>query len=149
MSASSKSRRAKRKASSARKKSVRPTPRAARKKSADASWPKRVTGRITVLSAPTLAKLSWAVHGFSTRKGGASKLTGTHSTTSAPVLNLGFTEWDKRETPTAAHGAAEREAGRLHAGQAFDTLFEFLEESQPPRAIRIAQIGQIDGNDHD
>jgi YfiH family protein len=111
MSASSKSRRAKRKASSARKKSVRPTPRAARKKSADASWPKRVTGRITVLSAPTLAKLSWAVHGFSTRKGGASKLTGTHSTTSAPVLNLGFTEWDKRETVETNRAAFLRALG--------------------------------------
>ena len=42
-------------------------------------------------------KLPWAVHGFSTRKGGASKLKGVHSTTSAAVLNLGFTDWDKRD----------------------------------------------------
>jgi hypothetical protein len=49
----------------------------------------------------------------------------------------------------SAHGAAGREAGRLHAGQAFDTLLEFPEESQPPRPIRIAQIRKIDEHHQD
>jgi hypothetical protein len=93
MPKSSKSRRAKPKAAIARKK---PVQRAGPAKSA--AWTKRVTGRITILVAPTLAKIPWAVHGFSTRKGGASKLVPLHSKTAATVLNLGFTEWDKRET---------------------------------------------------
>jgi polyphenol oxidase len=95
MSKSLKTRRAKSKPSSVRKKSVSV---AADGKPAAAAWPKRVTGRVTILVAPTLAKLPWVVHGFSTRKGGASKLVAAHSKISTSVLNLGFTEWDKRET---------------------------------------------------
>src|SRR5580692_11059257 len=95
MSKSSKTRRAKPKTPRLRRKSVRT---AVPSKPVGAAWPKRVTGRVTILVAPTLEKLPWAVHGFSTRKGGASKLVAVHSKTATQVLNLGFTEWDKRET---------------------------------------------------
>jgi YfiH family protein len=44
-----------------------------------------------MLTANIFDSLPWIAHGFSTRKGGASKLEG------APALNLGFTEWDSRE----------------------------------------------------
>src|SRR5258707_611171 len=54
-------------------------------------WTQRVHGGLRILQVPELAKLSWLVHGFSTRVGGVSKLDGKR------VLNLGFTEWDKRE----------------------------------------------------
>ena len=54
-------------------------------------WAQRVQGGLRILQVPELAKLRWLVHGFSTRVGGVSKLHRKR------VLNLGFTEWDKRE----------------------------------------------------
>jgi hypothetical protein len=58
-------------------------------------WKERRAAGLTILLSPTLEKLSWAVHGFSTRKGGASKLDGGRA------LNLGFTEWDSPKTVEA------------------------------------------------
>jgi len=46
---------------------------------------------IEILQAKRLAEFPWLVHGFSTRLGGTSDVGG------ARALNLGFTEWDKRE----------------------------------------------------
>lgn len=43
------------------------------------------------MQATELSKVTWLVHGFSTRGGGVSKQDGQR------VLNLGFTEWDSRE----------------------------------------------------
>ena len=54
-------------------------------------WIERETGGLRILQVPTLAKLPWLVHGFSTRPGGVSDLDGTK------VLNLGLTEWDSKE----------------------------------------------------
>src|SRR6202008_456665 len=48
---------------------------------------------VQVLELAPLKKLSWLVHGFSTRTGGNSVFD-----SSEYVLNLGFTDWDKRET---------------------------------------------------
>lgn len=108
MRTKSKSRRAKAKSPGARNKS------AASAKPATgngAEWRRRTTGRVTILVAPTLAKLPWAVHGFSTRTGGASKLTSTHSKSSTQVLNLGFAEWDKRDAVEANRAAFLRALG--------------------------------------
>ena len=44
----------------------------------------------SILLAPNLARISWLVHGFSTRTGGASRLGGERA------LNLGFADWDTR-----------------------------------------------------
>jgi len=44
-----------------------------------------------ILQVAALAKLPWLVHGFSTRRGGASLLNGEKT------LNLGFAEWDSSE----------------------------------------------------
>src|SRR5260370_6788870 len=52
-----------------------------------------------------LAKLSWLVHGFSTRVGGVSTLDGKR------VLNLGFTEWDKRENVKENRGRLQAAVG--------------------------------------
>jgi len=72
-------------------------------------WREKRAGGAVVLISPALEKLKWAVHGFSTRKGGANKLDG------ARVLNLGFTEWDSpksveenRTVFLRALGAADR-----------------------------------------
>jgi polyphenol oxidase len=45
---------------------------------------------IDILRAPSLTKLPWLVHGFSTRVGGVSKVYGGHA------LNLGFTAHDTK-----------------------------------------------------
>jgi hypothetical protein len=54
---------------------------------------------LQILEAPQLAQLSWLVHGFSTRLGGASELEANHDSgkITEDVLNLGFTDWDTRE----------------------------------------------------
>jgi YfiH family protein len=55
-------------------------------------WIERKLRGIQILQVPALAKLPWLVHGFSTRPGGVSLLNGEK------VLNLGFTEWDSKES---------------------------------------------------
>jgi YfiH family protein len=66
-------------------------------------WKLRRAGALQVLESPALAKLRWLVHGFSTRPGGASNLetlrNGKKKTEA--ILNLGFTDWDKRERVAA------------------------------------------------
>jgi polyphenol oxidase len=65
---------------------------APRKRAAtSAEWKVRRVGGLQILEAPSLARLGWLVHGFSTRPGGASELG------SARVLNLGFADWDSRD----------------------------------------------------
>jgi len=72
-----------------------------------AGWKLRRTGSLQILEAPSLARLAWLTHGFSTRPGGASAIPsggaaeGAHgkrgTKASAGALNLGFTDWDSRE----------------------------------------------------
>jgi YfiH family protein len=66
---------------------------------AHASWPLYRAAALQVLESPSLAKLRWLVHGFSTRPGGASELEGfaNGKKTTEAVLNLGFTDWDQRD----------------------------------------------------
>jgi polyphenol oxidase len=69
---------------------------------------------IDILRAPSFAKLSWLMHGFSTRIGGASRVYGGHA------LNLGFTAQDakstvernRREFISAVTAISEREKSR-------------------------------------
>ncbi len=66
----------------------------------------RVAGSLQILEAPTLTRLNWLVHAFSTRCGGASQLRATNggktrkprqaSESDGQVLNLGFTDGDTR-----------------------------------------------------
>ncbi len=79
-----------------RKKTKRTLRRAATDKRVEKKWSERRRGGLTLLLAPTLARVSWTVHGFSTRKGGASR-PGGKTGSKERVLNLGFTEWDTRE----------------------------------------------------
>lgn len=46
--------------------------------------------QVAILDAPPLARIPWLVHGFSTRRGGCSRVY------SGGALNLGFTEHDSR-----------------------------------------------------
>jgi polyphenol oxidase len=62
-------------------------------------WVLRRARGLQILEAPQLAQLSWLVHGFSTRPGGASELEANpdRGKITENVLNLGFTDWDTRE----------------------------------------------------
>jgi len=55
------------------------------------SWKKSRSAGIEILKSRALDKFPWLVHGFTARPGGASKLDGKK------ILNLGFTDWDRRE----------------------------------------------------
>jgi YfiH family protein len=67
-------------------------------------WSLRQVGSFEILTATIFDSLPWMAHGFSTRKGGASKIAAKIASknatkTNVPAsLNLGFTEWDSRET---------------------------------------------------
>jgi len=56
-------------------------------------WSLRTVRGVQILELAPFKKFPWLVHGFSTRTGGASVLDSGER-----VLNLGFTEWDHRET---------------------------------------------------
>jgi polyphenol oxidase len=83
---------------------------------------KQKTGRapvVDILRAPSLTKLSWLVHGFSTRVGGVSKVYGGNA------LNLGFTRHDtksavetnRRDFIGALIGASGRKNSRTSSTQ--------------------------------
>jgi polyphenol oxidase len=57
-------------------------------------WALRRISGPEILTARIFDSVPWVVHGFSTRKGGASRLNGI------AALNLGFTEWDSRQAVT-------------------------------------------------
>jgi YfiH family protein len=67
------------------------------------TWKMRSAGRtgVRVLEAPSFAKLSWLVHGFSTRPGGVSEIALAQKSRGTAgknekALNLGFIDWDQR-----------------------------------------------------
>jgi YfiH family protein len=71
-------------------------------------WKLRRAGGLQVLEAPPFARLSWLVHGFSTRPGGVSEINAANRASTRHsqkgnerVLNLGFAEWDSRERVAA------------------------------------------------
>ena len=66
-------------------------------------WKTGKTQGLQILEAPELSRLKWLVHGFSTRRGGSSRLERTERgvKSSEEVLNLGFNEWDRPERVSA------------------------------------------------
>ncbi len=69
-----------------------------------AQWKLRRSAGLQILESPSLARIAWLTHGFSTRPGGASELFAERNASGAKkqsatekVLNLGFTEWDSRD----------------------------------------------------
>lgn len=65
-------------------------------------WSLRDVAGLEILTANIFDSIPWMAHGFSTRKGGASKIVGKtvrkNATKIAGALNLGFTEWDSPQT---------------------------------------------------
>lgn len=83
-----------------------------------ATWRMRRARGLGILEARALARLNWLVHGFSTRPGGASELKTVcdGQEKSENVLNLGFTDWDRREQvlENRAKFFAAVGAGKMH-----------------------------------
>jgi purine-nucleoside/S-methyl-5'-thioadenosine phosphorylase / adenosine deaminase len=115
--------------------------------SSDARWSLQRARGLRILEAPTLARLDWLVHGFSTRPGGASKLKtlcdGREKTES--VLNLGFTEWDKRKCVLenrakffAAVGAGKMRAAAMQ--QVHSDIVHCVDAVAPENASRDAAL---------
>jgi YfiH family protein len=80
------------KTSRVRRQPGKPLPSPRRTPKVEPPWSLRIVRGVQVLELAPLKKLPWLVHGFSTRPGGNSVLDSGER-----VLNLGFTEWDKRE----------------------------------------------------
>lgn len=70
-----------------------------RRTKSPSKWRVRRARGLQILEAPSLVKLDWLVHGFSTRPGGTSELETLcdGGKPSEKVLNLGFTDWDARD----------------------------------------------------
>jgi polyphenol oxidase len=66
-------------------------------------WPTRRAAGMQIFKVPSLSRLTWLVHGFSTVTGGSSALERTRDgeKSAERVLNLGFTEWDTRDAVLA------------------------------------------------
>ncbi|MGH9781644.1 MAG: laccase domain-containing protein, partial [Candidatus Acidiferrales bacterium] len=71
----------------------------AQRRAPESQWRLRQAGKLQILQARPFNRLSWLVHGFSTRPGGVSELnrSGPGRSKKQAVLNLGFTDWDRRE----------------------------------------------------
>ena len=78
------------------------TQRASARRIVEDGWALCRIEELDILSAKIFDSVPWVVHGFSTRKGGTSRLKGF------AALNLGFTEWDKREAVTRNRSAFVR-----------------------------------------
>lgn len=83
---------------------------------------------VEILRAPSLTKLPWLVHGFSTRAGGVSKVCGGNS------LNLGFTNHDTK----AAVESNRREF--IRAMTAPEDRKSRTSTSRQPTLITVRQI---------
>ena len=77
-----------------------PKPAGHRLPALDKHWKLRRAAGLQILEAIPLKKFNWLVHGFSTRPGGISDLEKSPSgrAKKESVLNLGFTDWDRRES---------------------------------------------------
>ena len=91
-------------------------------RSAKTEWILRGAGALRILQAAPFERLDWLVHGFSTRPGGVSQFdraarhersTKSRNAADAPerVLNLGFTDWDRREQVLENRGKFFRAIG--------------------------------------
>ena len=80
------------KTSRVRRQPGKPLPRARLAAKIEAPWSVDTVRGVQVLQLAVFKKIPWLAHGFSTRGGGASVLDSGER-----VLNVGFTEWDRRE----------------------------------------------------
>lgn len=80
----------------------------------DDGWTLRSASGLDILASKLFDSVPWIFHGFSTRRGGESRING------AAALNLGFTDWDSREKVERNRDAflraitATKSAGKAH-----------------------------------
>ena len=73
--------------------------------------PSKGSSKLTVLNSDPLSKISWLIHGFSTRTGGASRPYGGKS------FNLGFTKEDSRSAVEKNRAAFLKKLGATKNGR--------------------------------
>lgn len=123
---------------SAQNKQAPPKPARNGRPSARAGWPLRRASGLQLLESPLLAKLPWLVHGFSTRRGGASELGPFENGQKAAekILNLGYTDWDERDRVSANRAKFFRAIGAagmrpVVLGQIHSDIIHTVGSSQP------------------
>ncbi len=106
--------------------------------SGDSAWSLRETDGVRVLQAAALGGIPWLVHGFSTRAGGGSKVSG------GAALNLGYTDWDSRAAVaanrrkfTAAMGARDWPLATLRQCHSDLIRTPHAPAAEPPRGDAI------------
>ena len=91
---------------------------------------KTAASKPEILKAESFARIPWMLHGFSTRKGGVSKVYGGNR------LNLGITEQDTREAVDRNREIFLKELGATNARKIWPTV--------PMHQIHSAIIHRID-----
>lgn len=81
--------------------------------SRSSGWKVRRQADLEILVCLRLEKLAWLRHGFSTRRGGTSEMVTLEDGKERveKILNLGFTEWDRRERVEANRKKFQQAAG--------------------------------------
>jgi polyphenol oxidase len=107
------------------------------------AWTVRGAESLRVLTAAPLDRLKWLLHGFSTRLGGASELKGEVGDSKPErVLNLGFTDWDKRACVIENRHAFARAIGAANMKMlALRQIHSDLAHRVDASSIRIACQG--------
>jgi polyphenol oxidase len=114
-------------------------------------WKLRRREGLQILESPSLARVPWLTHGFSTRPGGASELAVNRHASEAKkqsaaekVLNLGFTDWDSRDHVQqnrtkffAALGASEMHVVALR--QIHSDIVHLISAAQAPQGEQALQ----------
>jgi YfiH family protein len=133
------------------KRKVPPRKIEARSPDRAAQWKLRRSAGLQILESPSLARIPWLTHGFSTRPGGASELAPSHSGSDAKkqratekVLNLGFTDWDSRDRVLqnrakffAALGASKMRVVALR--QIHSDIAQVIGDAQAPQGDQALQ----------
>jgi polyphenol oxidase len=112
----------------------KPAPRPIPRPAISSPWSLRTARGVQVLELAPFKKLPWLVHGFSTRSGGTSVLDSGER-----VLNLGFTDWDQRETVLK-----NREAFQSALGASDHTLVTLKQIHSA--VVRLAREMQMDSS---
>jgi len=94
----------------------------------------------TALQAPALKRLSWLVHGFSTRQGGITTAYGGRT------LNLGFTKEDKRENVEKNRSRLLLSIGAAHKRKPWPLVSLRQIHSDLIHVVRSAEPSRLTGD---
>jgi purine-nucleoside/S-methyl-5'-thioadenosine phosphorylase / adenosine deaminase len=98
---------------------------------------KPINAELEILRVPSLARIPWLIHGFSTRAGGSSKVYG------GQALNLGFTSHDsKSAVERNRHAFACAITPDVNVGRRTPVLSR-AEGSRPSNNLRMVTLRQI------